>query len=158
MTISWDELWMETAVLVGKRSKCTRAQYGAVIVSADNRILSIGYNGPPWGMKAEGPCTNWCERSSNASLGLEVDPHYRDCPAIHAEQNAIMRATNLWLEHDPVMYINGVTCLRCVLVVANSGIKSVVLLNTEYEQKRNPEKTVELLESYNLKVRLLACH
>ena len=41
----WDEYFMAVAKLAAKRSKDPSTQVGACIVSADNRILSIGYNG-----------------------------------------------------------------------------------------------------------------
>ena len=156
--ISWDELWMETATLVGRRSLCSRAQYGAVIVSEDNRILSVGYNGAPAGESHNTSCENWCARAIAAkSLGdAGVDPDYRDCHAVHAEMNAILRADTLWREKDPTLYVNGVTCLRCALTIANAGIKCVVMRVSEYEQKRNPTATSEMLEKYGVKVRVKA--
>lgn len=154
--ISWDELWMETARLVGKRSLCSRAQYGAVIVSEDNRVLSVGYNGAPAGYAQSSTCDNWCERAITAKERGEefVNPDYLDCFAVHAEQNAIMRAPNLWLEKRPTLYVNGVTCIRCALVIANSGIKEVVMYVSAYELKRNPEKTRDFLKSFDIEVRM----
>ena len=43
--ISWDEYFMAVAKLSAMRSKDPHTQVGACIVSNDNRILSIGYNG-----------------------------------------------------------------------------------------------------------------
>ena len=47
--ISWDEYFMGIAYLSAMRSKDPSTQVGACIVSDDNRILSIGYNGAPNG-------------------------------------------------------------------------------------------------------------
>ena len=47
--ISWDEYFMAVAKLAGMRSKDPNSQVGACIVSADNKILSMGYNGFPCG-------------------------------------------------------------------------------------------------------------
>ena len=47
--ISWDEYFMGVAVLSGMRSKDPGTQVGACIVSNDNKILSMGYNGFPAG-------------------------------------------------------------------------------------------------------------
>ena len=47
--LSWDEYFMAIAKLSSKRSKDPSTQVGACIVSSDNRILSIGYNGAPNG-------------------------------------------------------------------------------------------------------------
>ena len=43
--ISWEEYFMAIAKLSAMRSKDPSTQVGACIVSNDNRILSIGYNG-----------------------------------------------------------------------------------------------------------------
>ena len=47
--ISWDEYFMGVAKLSGMRSKDPNTQVGACIVSQDNKILSMGYNGFPIG-------------------------------------------------------------------------------------------------------------
>ena len=47
--ISWDEYFMGVAMLSGMRSKDPNTQVGACIVSQDNKILSMGYNGFPKG-------------------------------------------------------------------------------------------------------------
>mgnify|MGYP000279035067 FL=1 len=47
--ISWDEYFMGVAKLSGMRSKDPHSQVGACIVSPDNKILSMGYNGFPMG-------------------------------------------------------------------------------------------------------------
>ena len=47
--ISWDEYFMGVAMLSGMRSKDPNSQVGACIVSQDNKILSMGYNGFPIG-------------------------------------------------------------------------------------------------------------
>ena len=44
--ITWDEYFMGVAYLSGMRSKDPNTQVGACIVSEDNKILSMGYNGP----------------------------------------------------------------------------------------------------------------
>ncbi len=42
----WDEIWMEMARLISRRSYDPRHQVGAIVVTADNtQVLSIGYNG-----------------------------------------------------------------------------------------------------------------
>ena len=45
--LSWDAFFMGIAKLAAGRSKDPNTQVGACIVSDDNRILSIGYNGAP---------------------------------------------------------------------------------------------------------------
>ena len=47
--LTWDEYFMGVAMLSGMRSKDPHSQVGACIVSEDNKILSMGYNGFPKG-------------------------------------------------------------------------------------------------------------
>ena len=65
--ISWDEYFMGVAFLAAMRSKDPGTQVGACIVSTDNKILSIGYNGMPigcndddfpWNRESEDPYNN----------------------------------------------------------------------------------------------------
>ena len=51
--INWDEYFMGVAHLSGMRSKDPNTQVGACIVSKDNKILSMGYNGFPVGCSDE---------------------------------------------------------------------------------------------------------
>ena len=48
--ISWDEYFMGIAMFSAERSKDPNTDVGACIVSEDNRILSMGYNGAPRGL------------------------------------------------------------------------------------------------------------
>ena len=45
--INWDEYFMGIALLTAMRSKDPSSQVGACIVSPENKILSLGYNGMP---------------------------------------------------------------------------------------------------------------
>ena len=47
--INWDEYFMGIALLTAMRSKDPNSQVGACIVSPENKILSLGYNGMPMG-------------------------------------------------------------------------------------------------------------
>lgn len=51
--ISWDEYFMGVAKLAAMRSKDPNTQVGSCIVSEDNNILSMGYNGFPKGCSDE---------------------------------------------------------------------------------------------------------
>ena len=45
--LKWDEYFMGIALLSAERSKDPHTSVGACIVSQDNKILSVGYNGMP---------------------------------------------------------------------------------------------------------------
>ena len=47
--ISWQQYFMGVAKLSAYRSKDPNTQVGACIVSPENKIVGVGYNGLPWG-------------------------------------------------------------------------------------------------------------
>ena len=51
--ISWDQYFMGVSKLSALRSKDPSTKVGACIVSADNRIVGVGYNGMPYGTDDE---------------------------------------------------------------------------------------------------------
>lgn len=78
--LTWDEYFMAIAKLSSKRSKDPNTQVGACIVSNDNRILSIGYNGAPNGFEDE-----------NFPWARDGEKIYTKYPYVcHAEMNAIL--------------------------------------------------------------------
>ena len=51
--LNWDQYFMSIALLSAERSKDPNTQVGTCIVSDDNKILAIGYNGMPTGISDE---------------------------------------------------------------------------------------------------------
>ena len=78
--LSWDEYFMGVAILSGMRSKDPNTQVGSCIVSGDNKILSMGYNGMPTG------CDD--DRMPWERTGTPLDTKYMY--VCHAELNAIL--------------------------------------------------------------------
>ena len=148
MRTSWDETWLATATVVAGRSKCDTRQVGAVLVSEDNGYLVVGYNGPPAGYPAEGTCNNWCPRRQ---AGQCKDRDYLDCPSVHAELNALLRADRSLLTGGTA-YITTAPCYNCAKALANSGLKRVVYPRTPEKKHRSPAASLELLEASGLEV------
>ena len=122
--ISWDTYFMSIAKLSSLRSKDPSTQVGACIVSSDNRILSIGYNGAPNGFDDED--FPW-EREGNP-----VDTQYMY--VCHAELNAILnfRGNKRDLE-DSKLYASLFPCNECAKAIVQSGIKEVIYLDNKYK-------------------------
>lgn len=145
---SWDETWMRMAKEMSGRSACIRRRVGAVIVSPDNRLIASSYNGPPSGYVG-GQCIDACPRGRG-----EVPPtvNYDSCIALHAEQNALMfndRRDSL----GGTIYVTSAICNFCAKLIANSGLKRVVmLLDHEHDQHRDPTWSIALLEECGLEV------
>jgi len=115
---------MQVAEIVALRSKCINRKAGAVVVTKDNRIAAVGYNGPPRGMSANGPCTNWCERA-----GLPPEQRgndYSNCPAVHCEPNALMAADRSLIDNGSIYVVTGMSCLDCAKIVSNSGLARAI--------------------------------
>jgi dCMP deaminase len=87
----WDEYFLGIAEAVSRRADCTRRQVGAVIVDADHRIVSTGYNGAAAGKR--GCLSGACPRGR---LSYDELPHqaggYDNCISLHAELNACVYA------------------------------------------------------------------
>ncbi len=121
--ITWDEYFMGVAKLSAKRSKDPNTQVGACIVSEDNKILSMGYNGMPigcsddefpWGREGEDP--------------LEIKYLY----STHSELNAILNYRGGSLEGAKI-YVTLFPCNECAKAIIQSGIKTVVYEEDKYE-------------------------
>ena len=126
--ISWDEYFMAIAKLSAMRSKDPSTQVGACIVSQDNRILSIGYNGAPNGFDDE--------KFPWGRDGENLDTKY---PYVcHAELNAILnyRGSKKDLESAKI-YVDLFPCNECEKVIIQSGIKEVIFLSNKYANSEN---------------------
>lgn len=145
---SWDEVWLEVAETIAKRSRCSRAQMGSVIVSRDQHIISTGYNGPAASWPESGECINWCERAQGKS---PLDNLYDGCPAIHAEANALMyvdRSQSL----GGTIYIVSAPCMQCAKLISNSGLARVVCRLRSSDMHRQPYAVLEYLRRCKIEV------
>lgn len=113
--ISWDEYFMGVAMLSGMRSKDPNTQVGACIVSENNKILSMGYNGLPIGCSDdEFP---W-ERE-----GEPLDTKY--LYTTHSELNAILNYRGGSLD-GARLYVSLFPCNECAKAIIQAGIREVI--------------------------------
>jgi dCMP deaminase len=126
----WDEYFIGIAKAVSTRATCLRRKYGSVITK-DNSIVSTGYNGAPAGMKdciEVGKCTR-------KELQIPHGERYELCHSVHAEANAIIRASADELK-GATIYISGSDhkageclsepCMMCKRMILNASIARVV--------------------------------
>ena len=140
--ISWDEYFMGVAMLAARRSKDPNTQVGACIVDDDNRILSTGYNGFPYGCSDdEYPWT----RDGDAN-----DTKYPY--VVHAELNAILnnRGKNLV---GARIYVALFPCNECAKAIVQSGIREVVYLSDKYANTPSTQASKRMLASAGVRVR-----
>lgn len=122
--ITWDEYFMGVAELSAKRSKDPSTQVGACIVSQDNKILSMGYNGFPKGC-------------SDDEFPWDKE-HEQDDPynakyfyTTHSELNAILNYRGGSLEGSK-LYVTLFPCNECAKAIIQSGIKTLIYGNDKY--------------------------
>jgi deoxycytidylate deaminase len=80
-------------------------------------------------------------------------PDYSDCPALHAEANALSVCERSVREGGTI-YITSNVCWNCAKLIANSGLKRVVVRVDAKFKYRNDETSCEFLEQCGLKVDL----
>ncbi len=119
--ISWDEYFMGIAKLSGMRSKDPNTQVGACIVSADNKILSVGYNGFPIG------CSDDDFPWQREGDPLESKYFY----AAHSELNAILNYRGGSLD-GARLYVSLFPCNECAKAIIQSGIREIVYDSDKY--------------------------
>lgn len=121
--LDWDTYFMAVAKLSSKRSKDPSTQVGACIVSEDNRILSIGYNGTPNGFDDD--VFPW-DREGHP---LETKYLY----VVHAERNAILNYRGNRRDFiNAKIYVDLFPCNECAKEIIQSGIKEVIYLSDKY--------------------------
>lgn len=118
--ISWDDYFMGLAHLSALRSKDPSTQVGACIVDDRNRVVSIGYNGMPYGCNDD-----------DFEWGREGDFLKTKYPyVVHAELNAILNAPR------PVqgctIYVSLFPCNECAKAIIQAGIKEIIYESDKY--------------------------
>ena len=140
--ISWDEYFMGMAVLSSLRSKDPSTKVGAVIVSPDNKVISIGYNGMP--RQVDEDKLSW-----NKGEGLDSKYLY----VCHAEFNAILNTQVGGTLKGATLYVTLFPCNECAKAVIQTGIKEIVYLNDKYADQLIFQASRKMLELAGVKIR-----
>ena len=120
--ITWDEYFMGIASLSGMRSKDPSTQVGACIVSQDNKILSMGYNGLPLGCSDDD--FPW---DREGEFGETKYPY-----VTHSELNAILNYRGGSLEGTK-LYVTLFPCNECAKAIIQAGIRNLVYDSDKYD-------------------------
>ena len=105
----WDNRFLDLAQLVASWSKDDSTQVGSCIVDTSNRVVSLGYNGPPQSVR-----DGFKDRDQKLRR------------TIHAEANALAFANRdvglctLYVTHPP--------CAHCAAMIIQRGISKVVFI------------------------------
>ena len=118
--ISWNEYFMGVAILAAQRSKDPNTQVGACIVSNDNKILSIGYNGMP--LNCSDDDFTWERDTADDNKYFYT---------VHSELNAILNYRGGSLEGTK-LYASLFPCNECAKAIIQAGIHTVVYDSDKY--------------------------
>lgn len=129
----WDNHFLEMAILNAKMSKDPSTKVGAIITSADNHLISAGFNGLPRGIE------DTEDRLNYRDLKLQL--------VVHAEMNSVLAAAKLGVKlKNSTMYIaatntdgaiwGGPPCTRCLVEIIQTGITKII----SYKRKNVPTK------------------
>lgn len=139
--ISWDEYFMGIAILSSLRSKDPTTKVGACIVSQDNRVLSLGYNGMPRG----------CDDCIMPWGRDDEDPLNNKYPyVVHAELNAILNA-NKDIRGSKI-YVTLFPCNECAKAIIQSGIKEIIFLSEVHRDEFSGIASDRLLKTAGVKI------
>lgn len=140
----WITRYMELAEHAAQWSKEWRTKVGAVIVSNDNRVVSIGYNGFPKDMEDN---EEWYK-----------DSEFKRKHVIHAETNACLNAlshggrvdgSSIFITHPP--------CPHCIGTIKQAGIVNVFyrMPSDDFIERWPLKETLEHLERVKINAYVL---
>ena len=124
----WSDRFLALAEHVAEWSYDPSTKVGAVIVDAKNRVVSIGYNGFPRGVK------DLAERYNDREQKLLF--------ICHAERNALDNAQHS--VEGCTMYIPLLPCNECAKSIIQSGIIKVVTYKPTREDRFNWDITRQM--------------
>ena len=134
--IKWDEYFMGISKLAGMRSKDPHTQVGACIVSEDNKILSMGYNGFPQG------CSD-----DEFPWDREGDMlHSKYAYVTHSELNAILNYRGGSLS-GAKLYVSLFPCNECAKAIIQAGIRTVVYDCDKYSDSTSVIASKKMFEA-----------
>ena len=135
--ITWDEYFMVVAKLSAMRSKDPNTQVGACIVSQDNKILSMGYNGFPKG----------CSDDEFPWDKMDEDPYNRKYFYVtHSELNAILNYRGGSLEGSK-LYVTLFPCNECAKAIIQAGIQTIVYESDKYANDASTRASKRMLNA-----------
>jgi dCMP deaminase len=115
MRRSWDEHFMDMAILVAQRSKDPSTKVGCVVVSEDKIVVATGYNGLPRGVQ------DISERMERPAKYLWTS---------HAEENAVAQSARVGAKlKGGTAFVTHHPCSRCARSLIQAGVTRVVIGN-----------------------------
>ena len=139
--ITWDEYFMGIAKLSAERSKDPNTQVGCCIVSDENKILYMGYNGFPTGCSDD-------DFPWGKGEGLDSKYLY----STHSELNAILNYPGASLKNAR-LYVTLFPCNECAKAIIQCGIKELVYACDKYADTTIVQASKKMLSAAGVKFR-----
>jgi dCMP deaminase len=151
--VSWDEAFMNMAIMISKRAACKFHETGSVFVDKRKRVISLGYNG-----STEGDVH--CLEVGCAKV--DGDPKtgkLKRCRGAHAEINGIINAQDTSRLQEATLYTVLFPCYDCMKALNNAGIKEIIYyheyqrIQTGGEQVEEEDESLELAKLRGIIIR-----
>ena len=140
--LNWDEYFMGIALLSSMRSKDPGTQVGSCIVGANNKIMSVGYNGMPSG------CSDDEYPWDREGEPLKTKYLY----VCHAELNSILNFRGGSLEGCRI-YTTLFPCNECAKAIIQSGITEIIYYGDKYADTDSVLASKMMMKSAGVKFR-----
>ena len=108
--LDWDRFFYGMALLAAEQSKDPDRKVGAVLVSADRRQVSPGFNGFPPDVQD--------------LPSLLADRDFKLAHMVHAEDNCLRQSP--FMTTGCTVYVTAFPCLHCAFKLRAAGIRRVV--------------------------------
>jgi dCMP deaminase len=129
---SFDEVYMQFAETIARRSTCTRLDVGTVITTTDYRkVLAVGYNGNASGLP------NICDRDEPGN-----------CGCLHSEENAVINC-DAPRHTEKFVFVTHLPCAACAKRLINMGNVVRVIYKNDYRNR----DSLDMLRSVGIEVR-----
>jgi dCMP deaminase len=128
---TFDEVYMQFAETIARRSTCTRLAVGTVITTTDYRkVLAVGYNGNASGL------ANTCDREEPGN-----------CGCLHSEENAVINC-DAPRETKKFVFVTHLPCAACAKRLINLGNVEKIMYRNSYRK----QDAIGILESVGIRV------
>lgn len=85
---------------------------------------------------------------------MTLSSNYEDCPALHAEANAISRSSHIHRKGG-IIYVTSDVCYTCAKLISNAGIREVVVDQRMPRPYRNSQRSYDYLTDLGIHVILI---
>lgn len=143
--ISYDNMFINVAKEISKRSTCCRKQVGSILVSDKKKIISCGWNGVP---KGKDHCFDvFSVEMRKEESFYKTHGEWSKDNELHSELNCI-----IYCDHEELktatLYTTLSPCSECAKIIIASEIKRVVYS----ELYDRDQKGIILLKNNNVEV------